>query len=38
MAEKRKPKVYCFSRRVSPGTRKAKIWYSQTGLETTSPT
>ena len=34
-AEKKKPKVYFFSFRVRPGTRKAKIWYSQIGLAAT---
>ena len=37
-AVKKKPKMYCFSLPVRPGTRNAKIWYSQTGLEMMMPT
>ncbi len=34
-AEKKNPNVYFFSRPVRPGTRNAKIWYSQIGLAAT---
>ena len=36
-AERKKPNVYFFSVRVSAGRKNANAWYSQTGLETTTP-
>jgi hypothetical protein len=35
---KKNPSPYFSSRRVRPGTKNAQTWYSQTGLETMTPT
>jgi len=36
-AVRKKPKMYFRSRPLNPGTRKAKIWNSHSGLEMTMP-